>query len=101
VTDLSSRNGTFVNGGQVHGTVRLHPGDHLLVGATVLELRTPGQIAGRPSATVPVPAGLTRRSAGAPAVDPVLPIGTGRPAGLLPLGVAMVLVLVVLLLASR
>ena len=101
VTDLSSRNGTFVNGGQVHGTAGLRPGDHLLVGATVLEVRTPEQIASRPSAALPVPAGLTRVSAGAPAVDLVLPAGSGRPAGLLPLGIAMVLVLVVLLLASR
>jgi pSer/pThr/pTyr-binding forkhead associated (FHA) protein len=62
VTDLGSGNGTFVNGHQLVGPVRLLPGDHLLVGSTVLELRTDAQVAMRPSAVIPVPPAL----AGAP-----------------------------------
>jgi pSer/pThr/pTyr-binding forkhead associated (FHA) protein len=55
VTDLRSTNGTFVNGHQLYGQTRLEPGDHLLVGSTVIELRTAAQVTERPSAAVPVP----------------------------------------------
>ena len=39
VEDLGSLNGTFVNGEEIHAPTRASPGDQLLVGATVLELR--------------------------------------------------------------
>ena len=39
VTDLESSNGTFVNNQQVIGSAELGPGDDLLVGVTVLEIR--------------------------------------------------------------
>jgi pSer/pThr/pTyr-binding forkhead associated (FHA) protein len=39
VNDLGSRNGTFVNNQELVGPTRLDPGDDLLVGVTVLELR--------------------------------------------------------------
>jgi pSer/pThr/pTyr-binding forkhead associated (FHA) protein len=55
VTDLRSTNGTFINGHQLYGQARLEPGDHLLVGSTVIELRTATQVADRPSAAIPVP----------------------------------------------
>src|SRR5438552_4363805 len=45
VEDLGSRNGTFVNGDQIHGPTRLDPGDHVLIGVTVLEVRSPQQVA--------------------------------------------------------
>jgi hypothetical protein len=56
VHDLDSSNGTFVNGSQIHGPARLVPGDQLLLGATVLELRTRVQLASG-SAAVPAPEG--------------------------------------------
>jgi pSer/pThr/pTyr-binding forkhead associated (FHA) protein len=55
VEDLGSRNGTFVNGNEVHGPTRLAPGDQLQLGVTLVELRSAGQIAERPSAVHPVP----------------------------------------------
>jgi pSer/pThr/pTyr-binding forkhead associated (FHA) protein len=53
--DLGSRNGTFVNGNQIHGPTRLVPGDQLQLGVTLVELRSVTQIAERPSAVQPVP----------------------------------------------
>jgi predicted component of type VI protein secretion system len=58
VTDLGSSNGTFVNGHQLFGPARLEAADHLLVGSTVLELRTAEQVARRPSAAIQVPPAL-------------------------------------------
>jgi pSer/pThr/pTyr-binding forkhead associated (FHA) protein len=55
VEDLGSRNGTFVNGQDVHGPTRLEPGDQLQLGVTLVELRSARQIAERPSAVHPVP----------------------------------------------
>ena len=55
VEDLGSRNGTFVNGEAVHGPTHLIPGDQLQVGVTLVELRSPIQIAERPSAVHRVP----------------------------------------------
>jgi pSer/pThr/pTyr-binding forkhead associated (FHA) protein len=55
VEDLGSRNGTFVNGQGIHGPVRLHPGDQLQLGVSLVELRSASQIAERPSAVHPVP----------------------------------------------
>jgi pSer/pThr/pTyr-binding forkhead associated (FHA) protein len=60
--DLGSRNGTFVNGEEIHAPTRVDPGDHLLVGVTVLELRSAAQVAASPTAVRPRPAAL----AGAP-----------------------------------
>lgn len=56
--DLGSRNGTFVNGNEVHSPTRLTPGDQVLVGSTVLELRSAEQIARQPSRVVAVPPAL-------------------------------------------
>jgi hypothetical protein len=58
VEDLGSANGTFVNHNELHGVARLDPGDELLVGVTVLELRSGAQVAAQPSAIRPVPPGL-------------------------------------------
>src|SRR2546423_15327236 len=57
VEDLGSANGTFVNQAELHAPARLDPGDELLIGVTVLELRTAGEIAAQPSAgrTAPPP----------------------------------------------
>jgi pSer/pThr/pTyr-binding forkhead associated (FHA) protein len=58
VEDLGSRNGTFVNGNEVHAPTLLRPGDRLLLGVTLLELRTPEQVRTRPTAVVQRPPGL-------------------------------------------
>jgi pSer/pThr/pTyr-binding forkhead associated (FHA) protein len=55
VEDLGSRNGTFVNGQDIHGPTHLEPGDQLQLGVTLVELRSATQIAERPSAVHPVP----------------------------------------------
>ena len=48
VKDLESSNGTFVNSQQVVGHAELGPGDDLLIGVTVLELRGQDPAATRP-----------------------------------------------------
>jgi pSer/pThr/pTyr-binding forkhead associated (FHA) protein len=58
VEDLGSRNGTFVNGNEIPGPTLATPGDQILVGVSVLQLRSAAQIAERPSAVRAVPAGL-------------------------------------------
>jgi predicted component of type VI protein secretion system len=84
VEDLQSANGTFINHAELHGPARLDPGDDLLVGVTVLQLRTRSEIAAVPSAVRPVPPGLARPprtpdyvpapvAGGAPAAGPAGP----------------------------
>jgi pSer/pThr/pTyr-binding forkhead associated (FHA) protein len=58
VEDLSSANGTFINQNELHGPARLDPGDELLIGVTLLQLRTREEISIVPSAVRVVPAGL-------------------------------------------
>jgi len=65
VEDLGSLNGTFVNGEEIHSPTRVRPGDQLLVGVTVLELRSADQVRERPTAVRPVPPALA-----APAREP-------------------------------
>ena len=55
VEDLESTNGTFVNQNELEGPARLDAGDHLLVGVSVLELRTQADIASRASAVIQIP----------------------------------------------
>jgi predicted component of type VI protein secretion system len=54
--DLSSRNGTYVNG-QVVGTAprKLVPDDKIRMGLTVFQLRTQAEVARQPSAVGPAP----------------------------------------------
>jgi pSer/pThr/pTyr-binding forkhead associated (FHA) protein len=61
VRDLDSRNGTFVNGQDIHGRTRLEPGDQLQLGVTLVELRSATQIAERPSAGAREPRPASRR----------------------------------------
>jgi pSer/pThr/pTyr-binding forkhead associated (FHA) protein len=58
VEDLESTNGTFVNQNELEGPARLDPGDHLLVGVSVLELRTQQDIRSRASAVIQIPPAL-------------------------------------------
>ena len=58
VKDLGSSNGTFVNNQEIVDTARLAPGDDLLVGVTVLELRGGAADDDRSSGVRVVPAPL-------------------------------------------
>lgn len=58
VEDLGSRNGTFVNGNQILGPTLTTPGDQILIGVSVIQLRSAEQVARHPSAVRPVPPGL-------------------------------------------
>jgi len=55
VEDLESTNGTFLNQNELEGPARLDPGDHLLIGVSVLEMRTRQDIASRASAVIQIP----------------------------------------------
>jgi predicted component of type VI protein secretion system len=50
VEDLGSTNGTYVNEQPIHSPRTLAPGDRVRIGLTVIELRSAGQVAARPSA---------------------------------------------------
>jgi pSer/pThr/pTyr-binding forkhead associated (FHA) protein len=65
VEDLGSLNGTFINGNQVFAPSFASAGDQVLVGVTVMLLRSAEQVAQRPSAVRPVPPAL-RTGAAAP-----------------------------------
>jgi pSer/pThr/pTyr-binding forkhead associated (FHA) protein len=58
VEDLGSANGTFVNHDELHGRTRLDPGDELLIGVTVIQVRSSAQVAAQPSALRAVPPAL-------------------------------------------
>jgi FHA domain len=58
VEDLESTNGTFVNQNELEGPARLDPGDHLLVGVSVLQLRTVDDLRARGSGVIQLPPGL-------------------------------------------
>ena len=66
VEDLGSSNGTFVNGNQLHVPATVGPGDDILIGVTVLELRSTAQIAAQPSAVRPVPQAIAAQPAAPP-----------------------------------
>ncbi|HTX10116.1 MAG TPA: FHA domain-containing protein [Solirubrobacteraceae bacterium] len=70
VEDLGSANGTFVNQNELQGPARLDPGDELLVGVTVIELRSAAQVAAQPSAIRAVPVGLVAAPLTPAYVDP-------------------------------
>jgi pSer/pThr/pTyr-binding forkhead associated (FHA) protein len=85
VEDLESTNGTFVNSDEVYAPVELRPGDELLVGVTVLQLRSPEQIRVQASAVRAVPPGLAtpeRRPAYVESEDKSQPARAGEGAGI-------------------
>jgi len=58
VEDLGSANGTFVNQNELVGPARLDPGDELLIGVTLIQVRSQQQVAAQPSALRAVPPGF-------------------------------------------
>jgi hypothetical protein len=59
IEDLGSRNGTFVDGDQIHSPAHLAVDGQLLVGVTVLELRSAATAASGATALRPIPAEFT------------------------------------------
>jgi pSer/pThr/pTyr-binding forkhead associated (FHA) protein len=112
VEDLDSRNGTFVNGHQLHGAVRLQPGDQVVVGVSVLELRTAESVRRQPTAIRPKPQALAiapQRPDYVPPelalparssrhrLDSLLDVRTKRRARLAPVGLLLIVVFAVLI----
>jgi hypothetical protein len=113
VQDLDSLNGTFVNSRQIHGAVRLRPGDQVLMGTTVMQLRTAADITTQASVAVAIPAGLAipaRRpdyvpagiavDSGSLALDDLLDVKIKRKARVAPIGIFVLIVLVILILLA-
>jgi hypothetical protein len=59
VEDLGSRNGTFVDGDEIHSPAHLAVNGQLSVGVTVLELRTAATVASGATSLRPIPAEFT------------------------------------------
>src|SRR5215210_2181237 len=81
VEDLGSSNGTFVNGAQLHAPATIGPGDDILVGVTVVELRSLAQIAAQPSAVRPVPQAIAAQAPAPQGPPPPAPPALQRPPG--------------------
>jgi pSer/pThr/pTyr-binding forkhead associated (FHA) protein len=58
VEDLDSANGTFVNHNELMGPARLDPGDELLIGVSVIQLRTVDDLRSRGSGVIQLPPAL-------------------------------------------
>jgi pSer/pThr/pTyr-binding forkhead associated (FHA) protein len=116
VEDLESTNGTFVNSDEVHAPVEVRPGDQLLVGVTVMQLRSSEQVRAQPSAVRAVPPGLAAperrpayvdrdegqtaragQGAGIPELDRLVDSRVKSKAALAPLAVFVLVALVVVI----
>lgn len=82
VEDLGSTNGTFVNDHEVQGSATIDPDDELLLGVTLLQVRTRRQLENQPSAVRVVPPPLATAQ-GVPdyVSQGVLGAGSGAPPG--------------------
>jgi pSer/pThr/pTyr-binding forkhead associated (FHA) protein len=81
VEDLGSSNGTWLNGNELHMPAALAPGDELLVGVTVLQLRSLAQVEARPSAVRPVPPALAAAPPAPPQSAPLVQPGPPQAPG--------------------
>jgi pSer/pThr/pTyr-binding forkhead associated (FHA) protein len=70
IEDLGSSNGTFVNNNELYAPTRLTAGDELLIGVSVILLRSAAQIAAQPSAIRVVPPALAAAPRRPTYVDP-------------------------------
>ena len=84
VEDLGSSNGTFINGNELHAPTFATPGDQILVGVSVLEIRSPKQVKERPSAVRPVPPALAQAPARPDYLPPHLQSAADAAAGVPP-----------------
>jgi pSer/pThr/pTyr-binding forkhead associated (FHA) protein len=58
VEDLESTNGTFVNQNELEGPAHLEAGDELLIGVSVIQLRTADDFRARGSGVIQLPPGM-------------------------------------------
>jgi pSer/pThr/pTyr-binding forkhead associated (FHA) protein len=58
VEDLESTNGTFVNQNELMGPAHLEAGDELLIGVSIIQLRTADDFRSRGSGVIQLPPGL-------------------------------------------
>lgn len=111
--DLESSNGTFVNNNELTGPTYLTPGDEVLIGVSVIQVRSAEQIAIQASAVRQIPPALaiaerrptftepTERAADkgkkvvVPELDKLLDARTKAQAKLAPLALVVLVVLVV------
>jgi pSer/pThr/pTyr-binding forkhead associated (FHA) protein len=70
VEDLASTNGTFVNQNELMGPAHLDPGDELLVGVSVIQLRTADDFRSRGSGVIQLPPSLAIAEAPPTYVNP-------------------------------
>jgi pSer/pThr/pTyr-binding forkhead associated (FHA) protein len=55
VEDMGSTNGTFINDNELHGRAEIGPNDELLIGVTVMQVRTAAEVQRQPSLARAVP----------------------------------------------
>lgn len=60
VSDLESRNGTFLNGQEVQVPTRAQAGDQIGIGTSVIEIRTAADVAARPTSIRPRPSAFAQ-----------------------------------------
>jgi pSer/pThr/pTyr-binding forkhead associated (FHA) protein len=115
VEDLGSTNGTFVNGDEIHSPTHVEPGDQLLLGTSVVLVRTPAEVAAQPSAVRPIPPALATpakppdyipasvgKEVPIPELDPLLDRATKAKTRVAPLAIFLLVVLaVIVFLALR
>jgi pSer/pThr/pTyr-binding forkhead associated (FHA) protein len=109
VEDLGSTNGTFVNGNEIHAPTPVAVGDQLLIGTSVLLVRSPAQVASQPSAVLPIPPALASpprppdyipavaKETAIPDLDPLLDSVTKAKAKVAPLAVFLLAALAVII----
>lgn len=71
IEDLGSSNGTFVNDSELHVPARIEAGDELLIGVSVIEVRSAAQMAERASGVRRIPPALAVAQRRPTFVDPV------------------------------
>jgi pSer/pThr/pTyr-binding forkhead associated (FHA) protein len=119
VEDLESANGTFVNHNELMGPARVDPGDELLMGVTVIQVRSLQDFSRRGSGVIQIPPALVTAErtptyvnpevvraealqsepvgpAGHPTVDKYLDVRVRRRAQLAPLALALLVAIVVI-----
>jgi pSer/pThr/pTyr-binding forkhead associated (FHA) protein len=126
VEDLETANGTFVNGNELIGPTHLDADDELLVGVSVIKLRTRDELLRQPSAVIQIPPSLAMApraptyvnpevakvetaaqaqaaaQAGHPTVDKYLDVRVRRRANLAPLALfVLVAIVLIIYFASR
>lgn len=122
VEDLESANGTFVNHNELIGPARADPGDELLLGVTVIQVRGQQDLLSRGSGVIQVPPGLATAPraptyvnpevarieaaheqsapAGHPTLDKYLDVRVRRRAQLAPLALVVLIAIVLILVLS-